>query len=152
MATVSGMVRFGCVILVDRRGWVLLQERDEHPRIAPEQWGYCGGHLEDGETDLAGSLRELEEETGVALGPEDLVKVGEYAVHHVETGSDDTLVLYAAGTRLADADIDCCEGRQIVFVDPAEALALPLTASARQTLPGFLESVIYRSLAAPIIS
>jgi 8-oxo-dGTP diphosphatase len=144
------MVRFGCVILVDRRGWVLLQERDEHPRIAPEQWGYCGGHLEEGETYLDGSLRELEEETGVELGPEHLVEVGVYDVHHVETGSDDTLAVYAAGTHLTDAGIDCREGRRIVFVDPAEALGLPLTASARQTLPGFLESEIYRSLATSV--
>ena len=41
--------RFAGVILVDRRGWILLQERDEHPRIDPETWGLAGGHVEDGE-------------------------------------------------------------------------------------------------------
>ena len=141
------MVRFGCVVLVDRRGWVLLQERDEHAPIAPEQWGYSGGHLEDGETYLEGALRELEEETGVRLGPEEVVEVGIFDVHHVETGTDDTLAMYAAATELTDADIECHEGRRIVFVEPAEALGLPLTASSRQTLPGFLSSELYRSLA-----
>ena len=51
--------RFGSVILVDPRGWLLLQERDEHPVIDPECWGFCGGHLEPGEEPLAGALREL---------------------------------------------------------------------------------------------
>ncbi|TGN65597.1 NUDIX domain-containing protein [Nocardioides eburneiflavus] len=37
------------VVLVDRRGWILLQERDEHPRIDPEKWGLAGGHVDPGE-------------------------------------------------------------------------------------------------------
>lgn len=44
------MTEFAAVILVDRRGWVLLQERDERPVIAPEKWAFCGGHLEPGRT------------------------------------------------------------------------------------------------------
>ena len=43
------MHRFASVLLVDRRGWLLLQERDEHPVIDPEKWGFVGGHVEDGE-------------------------------------------------------------------------------------------------------
>ena len=39
--------RFAGVVLVDRRGWILLQERDEHPRIDPEKWGLAGGHVDD---------------------------------------------------------------------------------------------------------
>ena len=44
------MQSYASVALVDRRGWVLLQERDEHPVIDPEKWGFPGGGVEDGET------------------------------------------------------------------------------------------------------
>ena len=44
------MHRFSSVALVDRRGWLLMQERDEHPVIDPEKWGLPGGSIEPGET------------------------------------------------------------------------------------------------------
>jgi len=142
------MVRFSCVVLVDRRGRVLLQERDEHARIAPEKWGFTGGHLEPGEEWLAGARRELEEETALRIKPEALTLVGEFDVDHPETGSTDRLALYAAAVDLADDDVECHEGRQIVFVDPDTARDLPLSDSARMTLLPFLDSPLYRDLAA----
>lgn len=144
----SGGARFACVALVDARGWVLLQERDEHAVIGPERWGYPGGHLEDGEEYVAGALRELEEETGLVLDPSDLTLHELARVHHPETRSDDPVAVFAAATTATDADIDCREGRRIVFVSPSEAPTLPLTDSCRQTLPGFLASDLYGSLAA----
>ena len=138
------MTRFGCVALVDRRGWVLLQERDEHAPIAPEQWGFPGGHLEDGEDFLTGAVREVAEETGVSLDPGQLQLVGEYDVHP-ELGAA-RMGLFAAAVDLTDADIVCGECRQIVFVEPGAALALDLTESAAMTLPGFLSSDLYGRL------
>ena len=60
------------VLLVDRRGWVLLQERDEHAPVAPNQWGLVGGHVEPGEDWEAALHRELEEETGLNVDGLDL--------------------------------------------------------------------------------
>jgi 8-oxo-dGTP pyrophosphatase MutT (NUDIX family) len=140
------MTEFAAVILVDRRGWVLLQERDEHPRIAPEKWSFCGGHLEPGEDPLVGAVRELEEETEVRLSPTDLQLLAVHDVHHPETGTDDKLHLYAAGVDLTDTDIVCHEGRQIVFVDPAKAPDLDLSDSARIGLAPFLGSPQHAAL------
>ena len=142
-------MRFACVLLVDRRGWVLLQERDEHARIAPERWGFTGGHLEAGEESLAGALRELEEETSLRLEPTALRLVGEFDVDHPETGSSDQMAFYTAAVDLTDEDVECHEGRQIVFVDPATVRSLPLSDSARLTLLPFLDSELYRDLARP---
>ena len=50
------------------------------------------------------------------------------------------------GTDLGDTDIECHEGRQIRFVDPAEIGSLDLTASARVALRAFLDSDRYRTL------
>ena len=61
------MRRLAVVILVDARGHVLLQERDEHAPMSPEKWGMVGGHVEDGEDFEPAAYRELEEETGVRL-------------------------------------------------------------------------------------
>ncbi|NGN94326.1 NUDIX domain-containing protein [Nocardioides sp. KC13] len=140
------MTEFAAVILVDRRGWVLLQERDEHPTIAPEKWSFCGGHLEPGEDPLSGAARELEEETEVRLAPETLELVGVQELRHPETGTDDKIHLYAAGVDLTDADIVCHEGRQIVFVDPATAPDLDLSDSARIGLARFLGSPQHAAL------
>ncbi|WGL50325.1 NUDIX domain-containing protein [Nocardioides sp. BP30] len=140
------MTDFACVLLVDSRGWVLLQERDEHAPIAPERWAASGGHVEPGESFLEAAVRELHEETGLVLAPEELQLVGVYDIHHVERASDDRMALYAASTTATDADIVLGEGRRIVFVDPEQILDLPLSDSARAVLPGFLASELYATL------
>ena len=139
------MTRFSSIVLVDRRGWVLLQERDEHPVIDPEKWGFCGGHLEDGEDFVTAAYRELEEETGIRLDG-GLELFGEFTVFHDHTRTHDEFCVYVMRTDLGDADVECFEGRQIVFVDPAVALDLDLTAAARVALPAFLESETYAAM------
>ena len=54
--------------------------------------------------------------------------------------------VFVAATDLTDADIDCREGRQIVFVDPEVARGLDLTAGATDIVPAFLDSPTYARL------
>ncbi|WP_435741405.1 NUDIX domain-containing protein [Nocardioides sp. SYSU DS0663] len=137
--------RFAGVLLVDRRGWLLLQERDEHPVIDPECWGLPGGHVEEGEAYGPAARRELAEETGVRLADGDLRRWRTFAVAHPSFGTGE-MDVYVAAVDLTDADITCGEGRRIVFVDPAEVPTLPLTGSARDILPAFLASDLYRTM------
>lgn len=140
--------RFAGVVLVDSRGWVLLQERDEHPRIDPEKWGLAGGHVDPGEDFETAAHRELEEETGVRLEPGALALFGEFTVDHREAyGTWDRMQVFVAATDLTDADIDCREGRQIVFVDPAVARGLDLSSAAVDIVPAFLDSDVYATMA-----
>ncbi|KAA1429096.1 NUDIX domain-containing protein [Nocardioides antri] len=139
------MSRFSSIALVDPRGWVLLQERDEHPVIDPEKWGFPGGGVEPGESWEQAAYRELEEETGIAL-EDGLELFGEYSVRHAHRDEDDRFCLFVGATSRTDADIDCREGRRIVFVDPATIERLDLTVSAAQVLPVFLASDRYRRL------
>jgi len=143
------MHRFACVLLVDSRGWLLLQERDEHPVIDPEKWGLPGGHVEDGEEFEPAAYRELEEETGVRLAPGELRLWRELQVFHEAYGTLDTTRVYVAGVDLTDADVVVGEGRQIVFVEPSSARGLDLTTSARIAVPEFLDSREYRDILGP---
>ncbi len=140
------MHRFAGVILVDPRGWVLLQERDEHPAIDPDRWGLCGGHLEPGEEYAVGALRELEEETGIRMGPGELELWTEIEVFHEAYDSVDTMQVFVGATQLTDDDIVLGEGRQIVFVEPSVAPTLDLSAAAGRIVPAFLDSDLYRSM------
>jgi 8-oxo-dGTP pyrophosphatase MutT (NUDIX family) len=134
---------FGCVLLVNGDGAVLLQERDEHAPIDPDRWGLSGGHLEPGETPEAGAYREVEEETGVVLEPHTLHLFRTFEVFHPNYGSVDQVHVFAGRVDLTDADIDCREGRQIVFVPGDRARDLDLTMTGVHAVPAFLESADY---------
>lgn len=140
------MPTFATVILVDRLGRLLLQERDEHPVIDPECWGMPGGHVEQGETFEVAAYRELAEETGVELPAGTLRSYGEFTVWHEAYESWDTVGVFVASTDLSDAHIECNEGRQMTFVHPHRIAELPLTGSAATIVPTFLESDTYRKL------
>jgi 8-oxo-dGTP pyrophosphatase MutT (NUDIX family) len=138
---------FGCVILVDAHGRVLLQERDEHAPIDPDRWGLSGGHLEPGEDPEAGAYREVEEETGVRLAPGTLEAFHTFDVFHPNYGSIDEVHVFVGRVDLTDDDIDCHEGRRIVFVEPDRARHLDLTMTGVLAVPAFLDSARYRELA-----
>jgi 8-oxo-dGTP diphosphatase len=118
--------------LLDARGWLLLQERDEYAPVEPEKWGMVGGGVEPGEDPVAAARRELEEETGVVR--DDLVLLGSWELP-CQLHVTDQVALFTARTSLTDDDIDCTEGRQIVFVDPAVVADLDLTGTTRTLYP-----------------
>ena len=138
---------FGCAFLVDTEGRILLQERDEHAPIDPDRWGLPGGHLDPGEDPEAGAYREVEEETGVRLEPGSLERFDTFDVFHPLYGSVDRVHVYAARVELTDEDVECREGRRIVFVEPDRARNLPLTMTGVVAVPAFLDSDAYRLLA-----
>lgn len=128
------------VVLVDREGRLLLQERDEHPALDPLMWGLVGGHLDADETFEAGAYRELAEETGVVLPRGTLSLFREYAVH------GGRMQVFTAGCDLTDADLECHEGLQIVFVDPDSARGLDLGVAASLAVTELLDSPAYAAL------
>ena len=139
------MPRIAVLFLFDRRGHVLLQHRDEHAPRAADQWGMVGGHVEPGEDFDTAVHRELLEETGVATTLGDLVLWQETEFEYSD-GHRSSYRVYAGAVDLTDDDIVLGEGRAIVFVDPAEALALDTAESCAHFLPLFLASDLYRQL------
>lgn len=112
------MHRVAQIVVRNHRGWLLLQERDEHAPTHSDMWGFVGGSVEAGESYRDAAIRELEEETGLSLDTE-LTDVATYEVPCALAGEVDEVCLFFASDDLSDADIDCHEGRQIVFIDPA---------------------------------
>ena len=141
------MKRFSVVLLVDPHGRVLLQERDEHAPIAPDQWGMVGGHVEDGEEFEPAAYRELEEETGVRLTPGTLRLWRDEEFGYVGAAVPNRYTVWVAPTTLTDADIVVGEGRQIVFVEPGALPDLELSESSAHFVPAFLDSPEYADLA-----
>jgi 8-oxo-dGTP pyrophosphatase MutT (NUDIX family) len=128
MTEAAGVVQ---VVLVDRRGWVLMQERDEYAAADPNRWGLVGGGIEPGESEVDAAHRELDEETRLRA---ELVPLGTHTVA-CQVHGEDTVALFTGRTSAVDADVVCGEGRQIVFVDPTRIPALDLTDAARSLVP-----------------
>jgi 8-oxo-dGTP pyrophosphatase MutT (NUDIX family) len=137
--------RIAVVFLVDPRGHVLLQHRDEHAPRAADQWGIVGGHVEPEEDYDTAVHRELLEETGIATGPGDLA-LWQEADFEYSDGHRSHYRVYAGRVDLTDDDIVLGEGRAIVFVDPADLGTLDLAESCAHFLPQFLASDTYRLL------
>ncbi len=139
------MPRIAVVLLVDPRGHVLLQHRDEHAPRAADQWGMVGGHVEEGEDFDTAVHREILEETGIVTVPSDLVLWQETGFTYSD-GHHSSYRVYAGRVDLTDDDIVLGEGRAIVFVDPAATRALDQAESLAHFLPLFLTSDLYRQL------
>lgn len=56
------MLETSLILLVDGDGSLLMQHRDAHAMLGPNQWGLPGGQVEPGETPIAAAHRELLEE------------------------------------------------------------------------------------------
>jgi 8-oxo-dGTP diphosphatase len=72
-------------ILIDSQGRFLFQQRDDVPGIvAPGKIGLFGGHREGNETFFECVVREVQEETGLALPRENFHHVASYRGPDVE--------------------------------------------------------------------
>jgi 8-oxo-dGTP diphosphatase len=139
------MPRIAVVFLVDARGHVLLQHRDEHAPRAANQWGMVGGHVEDGEDFGPAMRREILEETGIEIAAEDLT-LWQATEFDYTDGLHSDYRVYAGRVDLTDDDIVLGEGRAIVFVDPARTADLDKAESCAYFLPLFLASDLYLRL------
>jgi 8-oxo-dGTP diphosphatase len=137
---------FAVALLVDRRGWLLLQERDEHAPLDANRWGLVGGHVEAGEDVTTAVHRELEEETGLSLDVP-LTHWADFGVPARLAGdSDGTAAVFVAAVDVRDEDIVLGEGRQIVFCDPERIEQLDLVEIASEIVSSFLGSEMYASM------
>ena len=60
---------------------VLMFKRSETKKKFPGFWSIPGGHIDGGEDPLACAIREVKEETGISITPND-IKLKGVAIHH----------------------------------------------------------------------
>jgi len=138
--------RVAVVFLVDPEGRVLMQHRDQHAKVSPNQWAMPGGKIEDGETPEEAARREVMEETGLAAGA-----IEPYATRtRPSVTTVDGLVemhVFCGPTDAVQSDVVLGEGQAMVFLTPEQILALDLGVTAALLVPGFLASPQYQALA-----
>lgn len=118
--------------LVDERGRLLMQERDDKTTVDPSRWSLIGGRVGPSEATLAAARRELEEETAIVC--DELCSLGAHTLP-CQVHGEDHYELFTAPTSLTDADVHCGEGRQMVFLHPDEIEGLDLTQRDLSALP-----------------
>ncbi|MDE3096315.1 MAG: NUDIX domain-containing protein [Chloroflexota bacterium] len=139
------------VILVDREGRVLLQHRDDDPKIMyPGHWGITGGAGMPGETPEQTARREVQEETGLSLGSIEPFRAyynsgapaagrGRGAAKRV----DYELYLFHAPCDTPAEALICGEGRGLRFFAPHELPAIDVAYNHREVLTDFFASPAY---------
>ncbi|MFG2044438.1 NUDIX domain-containing protein [Dactylosporangium sp. NPDC048998] len=138
--------RVAVVFLVDPEGRILMQHRDQHAKVSPNQWAMPGGKIEDGESPQEAARREVREETGLEAEPILPYTVRTRPSVTTADGEVEMYVFYGP-TEAAQADVVLGEGQAMVFLTPAEALGTDLGVTAALLLPEFLASEAYRGLA-----
>ncbi len=110
-----------CVILT-HDGKILMQRRPENWGSHPGVVNIFGGHVEEGESVVAGLLRELNEELGAVVQPDDLIFIGAVS----EDITNHTEIVHVYFWHDKDQSITgCYEAEAITFEDVALALAHP---------------------------
>jgi 8-oxo-dGTP diphosphatase len=138
------------VLLIDRSGALLMQHRDEHAPVSPNQWGVPGGRIERGESPIVAAHRELLEETGLVVADLQPFWSGP---RPPEPGLGLRIAMYAfcGRTDAVQQDIVLGEGRWIGFIPPDLALARNLSVSAALLVPMFLSSRNYAELRSQVL-
>lgn len=110
-----------CVILT-KENRILMQQRPEDWLSHPGVLNLFGGHVEDGETVLDGLVRELREELGAVVNPEDVVFVGAIT----EEWTDHTELVHVHFWHDRHGTITgCYEGEAVEYDTVQEALEHP---------------------------
>lgn len=81
----------------DLQNVLLLRKPATHPNpLFRDRWTAPGGHIEDGETELQGALREMREETLLEIAAEDARFVLRFACNCDPLESEHEVIVYGA--------------------------------------------------------
>lgn len=114
---------------------VLLHLRDDKTSFDPDRWAFFGGSRENTETPVECFMRELKEETGVAVFSDQVVPLCDY---FNEDHGQRRYVFYVK-KYVPEEDIILGEGRGFEWVSLKKVFEYDLTEKTRKDLKKFLE-------------
>jgi 8-oxo-dGTP pyrophosphatase MutT (NUDIX family) len=117
---------------------VLLHRRDAMARVNPDKWAFFGGTNEGPETHLDCFLREIAEETGLHLGPEQVRALRNYPT----TGHALHRAVFYVPLDLPLSNIRLTEGAGLDWWHLDEALYLDATTATLSDLAFFRTHVL----------
>ncbi|MEM7137828.1 MAG: (deoxy)nucleoside triphosphate pyrophosphohydrolase [Myxococcota bacterium] len=106
--------------LVERNGRYLITQRRENA-VLPLLWDFPGGRVEDGESDQAALVREVEERLGVQVAVGQLIS---FVNHPYERYAVD---LYLYDCRLRNENLTCRAVKDYAWVTSEEMEKYPFT-------------------------
>ncbi len=125
-----------CVLFWDQHQRLCLQLRDAFPDIpAPGQWGTFGGQIESGETPLVAAIRELEEELGISLTPDQLTP---FAISASPRGV--RLFTHLCTRTIEPHEITLREGAGFAYLTKSQLDSLPILPAVQTVLHHFFET------------
>lgn len=146
---IPGEGRHGAaVIVIDPAKRVLLQQRDDHtPPMGYGRWAIPGGGIEPGETPRAAAIREILEETALALEAVEYF-ASVYVDRHDESENSRALTihLFYARCNLPESAIVVGEGLDFRYHRTEDLAALPFNPNGRHWLERFLSSDTFAAL------
>ena len=119
MKRIPTMLEVVAVALIDDRGCTLLQQR-RADRQHGGLWEFPGGKIEPRETAIAGLIREIAEELGIAVQQRDLA----WLARAEDAAAGLVISLYTC--RRWTGALQCLDAAAIGWFAPADMLALPL--------------------------
>jgi 8-oxo-dGTP pyrophosphatase MutT (NUDIX family) len=139
-----GEIAGAVVLLVDRAGRVLLQQRDDAtPPAGYGRWAMPGGHIEVGESPREAAVREFEEETGLRV-----TRLRRYGTFDQpsprQPGVTHRLHVFLADDEVDESAIVVNEGLDFRFWSPEATEGLLMNPWPRQFLAEFFASDLYR--------
>jgi 8-oxo-dGTP diphosphatase len=137
-------MKWAGIVLVNARGEILLNLRDDNPEINwPNQWDVIGGVVEDGETPDECMVREMMEETGEVLT--DFRAFNAYDVPLLDGGVAQFHV-YSAPLDKPAPELTLGEGQEHRFFAVAQLEALRVVRGTDMVLREFIASPDYQAL------
>ncbi len=131
------------VLLFDREGRLLLQQRDDDvPPAGYGRWAIPGGGREGDESPRETALREFEEETSVPL--QRLRFLATFGRAELPGMPADRVHVFFADDDVAPGDLHVGEGLALQFWTPAEIQHLPIDPRTRSVIERFVASDAYR--------
>ena len=126
------------VIIRDERGWILLEKRSDNG-----MWGVPGGRIEPGESVMQAALREIEEETGLAVKITGLLGVYSGPSGRIVTFPDNVvqLVDIVLEARIVSGELSCSNESEKLQFFPLSALPGDLVPPAREPLQDIANGV-----------